>query len=179
MIKLNNILKEVYFSGFITSEATSRFAQPENFDKYAEGKGWTAWRGGNNCENGSTAAAIVFEGDDKSRMWFTVKYPESISRFVEESLSVDHPVVERINKLGRRITNKWIREAQKIHRVPKDHFPDGKPWKRDWKECFVMALGSKAMKPYIKECGIDYTKWHSMKREQKVYNPNAANEKHQ
>jgi len=164
MIRLSHILKEVYFHGFTTSEAKSGFPKPENFDKYAEGGGWTAWRGGNDWENGCTAASIVFEGEDKSRIWFTIKYPDDISKFVGEAISTDNPVYERINKLGKRITNKWIREAERIHRIPRDYFPDGKPIKRDWKECFVMALGSDRMKPFIKECGIDYTKWHAMKR---------------
>lgn len=164
MIKLKNILKEVYFSGFITTENKSRFAKPENFDTFDTGKGWTAWRGGNDWENGCTAAAIIFDGDDKSRIWFTIKYPADISALVGEGLSTDHPMFKRINKLGKRITNKWMRESKKIHSVPKITTDDGIKVRRDWKECFVMALGSKSMKPYIKECGIDYTEWNSMKR---------------
>lgn len=171
MIKLSNILKEVYFSGFITTEEKSRFTRPENFDQYASGKDWSAWRGGNDWENGCTSAAVVFNerGDgDKSRVWFSVKYPNDMNNLVGESLSTDHPMFERINKFGKRVTNKWVREAQRVRREkPLSTSADGKILKRNWKECFVMALGSPAMKPYIKECGIDYTKWSSMKHQKK------------
>jgi hypothetical protein len=165
MIRLKNILKEVYFSGLEITEANSAFHRPENFDQYAEGKGWTAWRGGNDWENGSTAATVVFEGEDKSRMWFTIKYPNDLSDKVAEAISERHPAYERINKLGKRITNKWIREATRIHRIPKNYGHNGRPIKRDWKECFQAALESKILKPFVKESGVDYTKWHAMKRD--------------
>ena len=166
MIHLKDILKEVYFNGFSTSDCKSKFPKPENFDKYGEGKGWTAWRGKNEGDNGCTFASVMFnEGsDEQSRMWFKIKYPESINKFVGEATSTDNPVYKRVNSMGKRISNKWIREAQRIHRIPKDYFPDGKSIKRDWKECFVMALGSAGMKSYVSECGIDYTKWNSMRR---------------
>jgi hypothetical protein len=166
MIKLNNILKEVYFNGFTVSEANSEFRRPENFDKYAEGKGWTAWRGGNDWENGSTAAAIVFEGGDneRARMWFTIKYPDGLNEKVGEAISDRSPVYEKIYRTGKRITNRWIREATRLHRIPRNYGPNGKPIKRDWKECFQKALESEALKPFVKECGIDYTKWHAMQR---------------
>jgi len=164
MIQLSNILKEVYFNGFTVSENNTEFRKPENFDKYAEGNGWTAWRGGNDWENGATAASVVFEGDDKSRMWFTIKYPEKLSEFVGSFVSENNPAYKRIYRAGKRITNKWIREAQRIHKTPRNYTSDGRPIRRDWKECFQLALESENLKPFIKKSGVDYTKWHAMQR---------------
>jgi len=164
MIQLTNILKEVYFNGFTVSEAASEFSRPENFYKYAEGKGWTAWRGGNNNENGSTAAAIVFEGENKSRMWFKIKYPDKLSEFVGSSVSENQHDYKRVYRAGKRITNKWIKEAYRIRKTPRNYSPDGKPIKRGWQECFQMALEAEGLKPYVESTGVDYTKWHSMKK---------------
>lgn len=164
MINIKSILSEIYFNGFTVSEANTAFHKPENFDSYASGKGWTAWRGENDWETGITACSVVFEGPDRNRIWFTVKYPDDIREFVGEGLSKDHPQYDRINKFGKRISTRWIREAQRLHRIPKDYNNEGKPIRREWNECFMLALGSERMRPYVKESGVDYTKWHAMRR---------------
>jgi hypothetical protein len=161
MLKLRNLIVEIYIDGYISSEEKSGFHRPENFDSYEEGKGWVAYCGGNDWENGNTACAVYLHpsGEDHARIWFTVKFPKGISP------SSDSPSTNQdaAKEWGEKASKTWIKKTKKIHSIPKEYFKDGTPWKKEWKQCFIEALKSKEMKPYVKDWGIDSTKWHAMK----------------
>lgn len=170
MIKLCQLLSEIYIDGFTVSEAKGGFHRPENFDSYAEGKGWVAYRGGNDWENGTTACAVYFKGggEEIARIWFEVKFPKD---GMQDS-NCPEEIRDEANKWGKKASTLWISTTKKIHSVPKDHFPDGDPWYKDWKECFIEALKSKEMQKYVKDWGVDHTTWKAMKESK----PESVNE---
>lgn len=152
---------EIYIDGFTISDEKGGFRCPENFDSYEEGKGWIAYRGGNDWENGPTACAVYFNSRNESlaRIWFNVKFPKGISP------DADSPTKNQksAKEWGEKASKKWITITRKIHAEPKDHFQDGTPWYKDWKDCFLEALKHKDMKQYVDEWGVDHTKWAAMK----------------
>lgn len=165
MIKLKTLISEIYISGFTSTDERSKFQMPENFDKYGQGAGWYAYRGCNDWENGTTSAAVYFEGiHDKSRIWMNIQYPPHFQ--VGENVNPNTPTYQAMRAWGDKASRTWLREARKIHRIPREYFPDGQPWLRDWKECFQMALTSPSMKQYVKEWGVDGTTW-------KAYRPSS------
>lgn len=161
MIKLRHLLSEIYFDGFSVSDQKQGFHRPENFDSYNEGSGWVAYRGGNDWENGTTACAVYFKGggEEIARIWFEVKFPKKGM----ENSDTPEETRDEANKHGKKASTLWISMAKKIHSVPKDHFLDGDPWYKDWKDCFIEALKSKEMEKYVKDWGVDHTTWKAMK----------------
>jgi len=161
MIKLRQLLSEIYIDGYTSSDEKQGFRRPENFDDYAEGKGWVAYRGGNDWENGTTACAVYFgTGQDHARIWFTVKFP----RGVKSDSDCPSKVADIAKKWGEQASKKWLTAARKIHSKPKEYFKDGSPWYKEWKQCFIEATKSRDMKKYVKDWGVDHTKWHAMKK---------------
>lgn len=177
MIKLQQLLSEIYIDGFTSSDEKQGFRRPENFDSYSEGSGWTAYRGGNDWENGTTACAVYFGGKDgeSARIWFTVKVPKGMT----PDSDCPKEKQKEWNEWGEKASKKWISIAKKIHSVPKEYFKDGKPWYKDWKDCFIEALKKRDMKKYVKEWGVDHTTWKAMKKsepEPKAAGPEKINE---
>jgi len=161
MIKLRHLLSEIYIDGFTSSDEKQGFRRPENFDDYAEGSGWIAYRGGNDWENGTTACAVYFNAkEEQARIWFTVKVPKGMT----PDSDCPKEKQKEWNEWGEKASKKWISIAKKIHSVPKEYFKDGKPWYKDWKTCFIEALKKRDMKKYVKEWGVDHTTWKAMKK---------------
>ena len=160
MIKLRHLLSEIYIDGFTMSDQKGGFRCPENFDSYDDGKGWSAYRGGNDWENGTTACAIYLSnGEELARIWFTVKFPKGVN----PDSDCPSKIAKEAKEWGEKASKKWITAARKIHSVPKEYFKDGSPWYKDWKQCFIEALKSRDFKKYVKDWGIDHTTWRAMK----------------
>lgn len=175
MSTYRNFINEMYIQGYTPTVGEPTFRVPENFDRYNEGSGWQAYRGGNNLENGTTGVAIYLnpEGYNKemARIWFEVNYPDHLSPLVGEASLTNRPEIKEIQKWGKRATVRWIRETDRIrrstrqfHGVHDGHFHE---WveRKPWKECFLLALQSERMKPFVKKYGVDHTKWVGMKRD--------------
>lgn len=173
MSKYKDFLNEMYFEGFSTSPDAEIFRVPENFDRYKAGPGWEAYRGANDWENGNTGVAVYFhpEGYNKemARIWFEVKYPDHLAELVTNGQGV--PPSKDVEKWGRRAAVRWLTTADRIRKATRQfHGPhDGyaREWvqRKPWRECFVLALESERMKPFVKRCGIDRTQWVGMKRD--------------
>lgn len=166
MIKLTSLISEIYISGFQSTNEQSKFRMPENFDKYGQGAGWYAYTGCNDWECGRTAAAVYFEGvHDKHRIWFSVKYPPHLTKALTEDSATprsENPAY----RWGQQATETWLREARKIHRVPKEYNWRNQPMYRSWSECFQLALTAEGMKQYVNEWGVDGTTWQAYRPSQ-------------
>jgi len=176
MSTYRNLINEMYLDGFSPAEDEPTFRVPENFDRYQEGSGWQAYKGGNDWENGTTGVAVYLnpEGYNKemARIWFEVKFPPHLEEYVDSTKGYGTPSAQEVKKWGQRASCRWIRETARIHKETKKiHGPhDGYQnlWKqyKPWKECFVLALQSERMKPFVKKFGVDKTKWVGLKRSQ-------------
>lgn len=168
MIRLKSILSEIYIDGFSSSDEKSKFRRPENFDSYDKGAGWSSYRGGNDWENGTTACAVYFEGKEGelARTWVHIQYPDSLKEFVGSHSS--SPEALQVKEWGEKASKTWTKLAKRIHRESKSRINEDDPnssWHyKDWKECFVEALKSEEMKPFVKEWGVDSTHWRGMKQ---------------
>jgi len=168
MIRLKSILSEIYIDGFSSSDEKSKFRRPENFDSYDKGAGWSSYRGGNDWENGTTACAVYFEGKEGelARTWIHIQFPDSLKEFVGSHSS--SPEANQVKKWGEKASKTWTKLAKQIHHESKHQVNENDPnssWLyKDWKECFVEALKSEEMKPFVKERGVDSTHWKGMKQ---------------
>jgi hypothetical protein len=178
MIKLRDLLCEFYINGFIGSDEKSKFKQPENFDKYAEDK-WQAYTGGDDWESGRTRAAVYFNEHmhEKCRVWLEIKYPSHLEKMVGEGISNTRPEYKKIQEWGNKATKRWITEARRIRFYSRHKLvPESYRWSyKDWKECFVEALRSPRMKPYVKNWGVDKTDWKAMKPYKEEYGDGKIN----
>jgi len=176
MSTYRDLINEIYLNGFELAEDAPTFRVPENFDKYQRGKGWEAYRGGNDWEQGNTGVAVYLnpEGYDKemARIWFEVKFPPHLEEYVSSSKSPYTPSSKAVKKWGDKAARRWMRETVNIRRGTKKlhgaHDGFQREWveRKPWKECFILALGSDKMKPFVKRSGVDKTKWVGMKRSQ-------------
>lgn len=173
MIKLKSLIKEMYVPGFVSDKTAKKFRVPENLDCFKEGNGWSVHHGCNDWEQGTTGACAYIgpEGYNREqiRVWFEIQYPEKLSELVNSGVSRDKYKLEmeEIQNWGRKAVSTWVRETKRIHRAfnPRP-FPVGSGFMRKrWKECFIEALQSEVMKPYIKNYGVDHSNWVGMKRE--------------
>lgn len=180
MIKLRDLIKEFYIPGFIGTDEKSKFRQPENFDRYAEEE-WTAYRGGNDWENGSTWASIYFKErlGESARVWFEIKYPPHLESVVGEAMDVHRPEYREIQKWGQKASQRWLAEARKIRRSTRIKYdPNSYRWHyEDWKKCFIEALKSPRMTPFVKQWGVDKTAWKAMKPYEEEYGVPVGQEK--
>lgn len=168
MIRLKSILSEIYLDGFSSSDEKSKFRRPENFDSYDKGAGWSSYRGGNDWENGTTACAVYFEGKEGelARTWVHLQFPDHLKEFVGSHSSSPESI--QVKEWGEKAAKTWTKLAKRIHRESKHQVNENDPnssWLyKDWKECFVEALKSEEMKPFVKEWGVDSTHWKGMKQ---------------
>jgi dTMP kinase len=168
------MVSEMYIHGYELSEDAPTFRVPENFDRYNEGSGWQAYRGGNDWENGTTGVAVYLnpEGYNKemARIWFEVKYPPHLEEYVSSTKGPGAPSTQAVKKWGDRAARRWMRETVNIRRGTRKYHGahDGytHDWveRKPWKECFTLALESEKIKPFVKKWGVDQTKWVGMKR---------------
>lgn len=141
--------------------ARKNFSQPENFDSYNEGSGWVAYRGGNDWENATTGVAIVFEKPhEKSRVWFHVQFPQDIIKGVNNS-SATSELADKASEWGEKATKLIIKEAKANHKKDENGITPS------WSDCFINAIKSEVMKPYVKEWGVDRTEWKETKAKRK------------
>lgn len=164
----------MYIHGYELAEDVPTFRVPENFDRYNEGSGWQAYRGGNDWENGTTGVAVYLnpEGYQKemARIWFEVKFPPHLEEYVSSNKGWNTPSSKAVKKWGDKAARRWMRETVNIRRATKKlHGPhDGynHTWmeRKSWRECFLLALEAEKMKPFVKKFGVDRTKWIGMKR---------------
>lgn len=184
MIHLKHLLEELYVPGFVSSKDAKPFRVPENFDMFEQGNGWSAYRGANDWESGTTGACVYIGPEgyhrEQARIWFEVQYPNELSELVGNSIGPYKPEFKRIQEWGEKAVRRWMIETQKIHRLhnsrsrPTD--PNDPYFKRkSWKECFVEALSSEKMKPYVKTWGVDHSDWKGMSRETQEQ-PTSVNE---
>jgi hypothetical protein len=173
MIHLKHLLEELYVPGFVSCEETKPFRVPENFDIHEQGYGWSVYKGANDWETGHTAACAYIGPEgyqrEQARIWFEIKYPTELESVVGESLSSHNPLYQKIKEWGEQAIRKWIREVRNIHRksnpIKRIKDVNHPNWKRKtWKECFLEALTSDTMKPYIKTWGVDHSNWRGMKQ---------------
>jgi hypothetical protein len=175
MSTYKTVINEMYFNGWETSPDADTFRVPENFDRYNKGSGWEAYHGGNDWENGSTGVAVYLnpEGYNKemARIWFEIKFPDNISEYVDTSHGYKTPQGAAVQKWGNRAAVRWLTTTDRIRKSTKKlhgaHDGYDHEWveRKPWRECFVLALESERMKPFVKRFGIDKTKWVGMKRE--------------
>lgn len=174
MIKLRHLLEELYVPGFASSKTTKPFKVPENFDIFEEGNGWSAYRGGNDWENGVTGvcAYIGPEGyhREQARIWFEVQFPKEISEYVDSSKAYQNVNSEAVKNWGEKASKTWMREVRRIHRaanpIKRVKDPNHPNFKRKtWKECFLEALQSESMKQFVKNWGVDCSNWKGMTKE--------------
>ena len=133
--------------------ARKGFCQPENFDSYDEGAGWIAYRGGNDWENATTAVAIIFEKPHKKvRIWFQVQFPEDIIKGVDNS-SATSDLADKASEWGEKASKQIVKEARAAHKKDADGIMPS------WYDCFIQAIKSQTMNPYIEEWGVDRTEW--------------------
>jgi len=164
----------MYIHGFETDENEPIFRVPENFDRYNKGSGWEAYKGGNDWENGTTGVAVYLNPEgynkDMARIWFEVKFPPHLEEYVSSSKRSTDPSSIAVQKWGNKAASRWLRETINIRKKTRQvHGPhDGykRKWieRKPWKECFMLALESEKMKPFVKKWGVDKTKWVGMKR---------------
>jgi hypothetical protein len=127
------------------------FKQPENFDPVADGSGWVMYAGANDWEVGTTAVSVIFPSDEQNqRVWMTVK-----QRFDgdAEAPVKEHPAIK---EHGDKAWRTWKREAIAAYRNKNNGT-------RTWMDAFKAALKTKAMSPYVKDWGIERTKWDNVK----------------
>jgi hypothetical protein len=174
MLHLKHLLEELYVPGFVSSKDAKPFHVPENFDIYEQGNGWSAYKGENDWENGTTGvcAYIGPEGyhREQARIWFEVQYPKELESMVGEGLSRDRPEYQTIKNWGNKAARRWMREVRRIHREwnPRTSIQDPQHprfMRKTWKECFIEALKSESMKPFVKNWGVDHSDWRGMSRE--------------
>lgn len=176
MSTYRRFINEMYIHGFESAEDQPTFRVPENFDRYNEGSGWQAYRGGNDWENGTTGVAVYLgpEGyqKDMARIWFEVKFPPHLEEYVSSAKSSTAPSSIAVRKWGDKAARRWMRETVNVRRATKKYhgIHDGynHDWveRKSWKECFMLALESERLKPFVKKWGVDRTKWIGMKRSQ-------------
>lgn len=168
MIKLKSILNE-YLLGFKSTDNKSKFQQPENFDKYDNNKEWKAYRGGNDWESGITWVAVYIDqrNNEKIRIWFEIKYPNHLDKLARSGISSSNSNFKEIQEIGYKISEKWISEAKKIKFKSREKIlPDSFRYTyKKWEECFLDALKSKEISPFVKNWGLDITKWKSMEKD--------------
>lgn len=177
MIKLRTLLHEIYLDGFISSKKPSRFKKPENFDLYRQ-EGWSAYRGGNDWENGNTWAAIYFKEnyEEMARVWFEIKFPPHMDEAAHSGNNGNENMTQMVREWGRKATQRWITEARKIRFASRTKIdPKNYRWSyRDWKECFIEALYSPRMKKFVKDWGVDRTNWSAMKPYHEEYGEDSS-----
>jgi hypothetical protein len=129
-------------------EERSAFHQPENFDCSEEGNGWRFCRGMNDWEDCYTAMAVVFPQQDQQsrRIWADI----DCGRFG----TGDDEHTEEAKAWGEEACKLWVKSARKLKGEKND---DG--IERDWFKAFKDALADKEMAPYVKDHGIDETRW--------------------
>lgn len=168
------MVSEMYIHGYELAEDAPTFRVPENFDRYNEGSGWQAYRGGNDWENGTTGVAVYLnpEGYQKemARIWFEVKFPPHLEEYVSSTKGPGAPSTQAVKKWGDRAARRWMRETVNVRRGTRQYHGAHDGYNRDWverkpwKECFILALQTERMKPFVKNYGVDRTKWVGMKR---------------
>ena len=174
MSTYRDLINEIYIHGYELAEDAPTFRVPENFDRFGRGKGWEAYRGENDWEKGTTGVAIYLNPEgynkDMARIWFEVKFPSHLEEYVSSSKHWSSPSSKAVKKWGDKAARRWMRETVNIRRATKQFHGahDGYPreWveRKTWKECFMLALESEKMKPFVKKWGVDKTKWVGMKR---------------
>ena len=126
----------------------TRFRQPENFDKVAEGTGWVLYAGGNDWENCATAAAVIFpSNEENARLWLTIKFPKELEKAAKDSGSEQ---AKECRTYAEKAWRAWAQAAKGAHHG------NGS---RSWLDAFKSAVHSEAMRPYIEEWGSDRTRW--------------------
>ncbi len=113
----------MYIHGFESSDAEPTFRVPENFDRYNEGSGWEAYRGGNDWENGSTGVAVYLNPEgynkDMARIWFEVKFPPGLEEGISTNKGYHTPEAQAVKKWGEKASRRWMRETVNIRRATK------------------------------------------------------------
>lgn len=171
---LKHLLEELYVPGFVSLDDTKPFRVPENFDLFEQGYGWSAYNGMNDWEIGNTAACVYVgpEGPNReqARIWFEIQYSQEHMKLMEKHISRYNPLYREVKAWGEKAIRRWTIETKKIHRLynPRVRVQDPKsPFynRKSWKECFIEALSSKKMKPFVKRWGVDHSNWKGMSRE--------------
>jgi hypothetical protein len=157
----------MYIHGYTSADGEPTFNVPENFDRYQEGSGWQAYKGANDWESGTTGVAVYLNPEgyqkDQARIWFEIAFPKEMAEAVHSSYNSPH--ANAVKKWGDKATRKWIRETARIHKASRHQIiPNGRFFYKKWGECFLEALQSEIMKPFVKKFGVDKTKWVGMKR---------------
>lgn len=167
-IPIDEYINEIYVHGFCQSDDKPGFHMPENYDDFDEGKGWVAYRGMNDWEQGITGVWIYIENhDEKIRIWFDVKYPEG---YVVDSGDKGSTQNEKqVKGWGEKASTTWIKISKRLH-SERDKSEPGTITNRDWEGCFIDALKDKEMVQFVKEFGVDHTKWSAMKPEKEDVN---------
>ena len=170
-----DLVYEMYVHGFVMDEETKPFRVPENFDRYHEGSGWQAYRGGNDWENASTGVAVYLNPNgynkEMARIWFEIKFPPEIAEAKDSSKGYGTPAAKAVEKWGRKAAVRWLTTADRIRKETRqfhgEHDGYQREWvqRKPWMECFIEALKHERMQPFVGEWGVDHTKWVGMRRE--------------
>ena len=128
---------------------------PENFDideKSEEHPKWEMWSGGNDWEISNSL--MSFEIEEITRVWAEISY-DHLKNFKNSSgENCDKELDQEAVDWGQEAVNKWLEETQKNYDENSEKYYE---WR--WLDSCVETAESKAMKPYIKDWGIDEYKW--------------------
>lgn len=110
------------------------------------------YAGGNDWENGITGVAVSIPSNEQlKRVWFTVKHKHD-----PDAESTKY--ADEIKEWGHKAWRKWKQVATEKHRTKDGITPS-------WFDSFKQALHDPAMKPFVKEHGVEQTKWKDVQEQ--------------
>lgn len=132
------------------------FHRPENYDpvKDLSGKHWQVWLGSDDWHDATTSVWVDLDArDGLLRVWLKINHPDSV--YAGETLQKDLPACKAH---AAEVAPLWVKTMKRL-RAEADI-----PLSSD-ESYFVAALKDEAMRPYVKEHGVDVTRWETKSSE--------------
>jgi hypothetical protein len=118
----------------------------ENTTKiFEENKEWIV-HCGNNIDKNSKVSVIFTESKTIDKIWFEVNYNGVCKN--------DGNNRENMSKWANKASRTWSKIAKDKYNNPELN-EVGNPIKKSWEECFMEAINSEELKPYIKNYKIE------------------------
>lgn len=169
MIKLKQLLKkkrlsEMWMPGPMSTNANKSplsYASEDNDDmlSYATESSlkqhkdeWFMSKGINDWTHKKALCSVTINEENQKpvKIWAEIK-----TKWLKKPNDTHRSHHERVNKTISKISNAWTSEAKRLYNEPKSISENGTKTMRTWKECFIKALESSKVSPFISNTGTE------------------------
>jgi hypothetical protein len=130
------------------------FHRPENYDPYKDlsGKHWQLWGGSNDWEDLSPTYLWVDldTSNGLTRVWLHVQHPESVYKGETKTADIDD-----LKARAKRVAPLWVK-CMRLAKAEDEHPSDSAAATERY---FVAALKREEMNGFVKDHGVDVTRW--------------------